>query len=153
MYILGVYYGHNATVSLIKDGMILACASEERFTGIKNQDGFPKQAIDYVLKRAKISSRDLDLVTLSHKYGTPIYTLIAAKRNLSIRLFIFLYTPINLYQVLKEFERLTGVGGVLNTSFNLHGYPIVLGPREAVVAFENSGLKYLTLENYLISKK
>lgn len=57
------------------------------------------------------------------------------------------------YRLIKEFERLTGIGAVLNTSFNLHGFPIVLGPKEALDAFENSGLEYLTLENYLISKR
>ncbi|MEK7611529.1 MAG: carbamoyltransferase C-terminal domain-containing protein [Patescibacteria group bacterium] len=56
------------------------------------------------------------------------------------------------YKIIKEFENLTGIGGVLNTSFNLHGYPIVLGPKEAYNAFEKSGLQYLALENYLISK-
>lgn len=57
------------------------------------------------------------------------------------------------YKIIKEFEKLTGIGGVLNTSFNLHGFPIVLGPKEAMDAFENSGLKYLVLENYLIRKQ
>lgn len=56
------------------------------------------------------------------------------------------------YKLIKEFEKLTGIGAVLNTSFNLHGFPIVLGPDEALDAFENSGLEYLTLENYLIAK-
>lgn len=56
------------------------------------------------------------------------------------------------YKILKEFEELTGIGGVLNTSFNLHGFPIVLGPKETYNAFEKSGLQYLALENYLISK-
>lgn len=57
------------------------------------------------------------------------------------------------YKLIKEFERLTGIGGVLNTSFNLHRQPVVLGPQQAMFAFENSGLKYLALEDYLISKK
>ncbi len=56
------------------------------------------------------------------------------------------------WELLKHFEALTGLGGVLNTSFNLHGYPIVLGPKEALDAFEHSGLEYLALENYLIRK-
>ncbi len=58
----------------------------------------------------------------------------------------------NYYRLIKEFEKLTGIGAVLNTSFNLHGFPIVLGPKEALDAFENSGIEYLTLENYIISK-
>lgn len=56
------------------------------------------------------------------------------------------------WKIIREFEKITGIGAVLNTSFNLHGYPIVMGPKEAIYAFENSGLEYLALENYLIEK-
>jgi len=54
------------------------------------------------------------------------------------------------YEIIKSFETITGVGGVLNTSFNLHGYPIVLGPEEAIFTFNNSELDGLILEDYLI---
>lgn len=57
------------------------------------------------------------------------------------------------YKILREFEKITGVSGVLNTSFNLHGYPIVLGPREALYAFEHSGISVLAIGSYLIGKK
>lgn len=57
------------------------------------------------------------------------------------------------YKIIKEFELITGIGGVLNTSFNLHGFPVVLGPKEALYAFENSGLQYLALNSYLLQKK
>lgn len=57
------------------------------------------------------------------------------------------------YKIIKEFENITGIGGVLNTSFNLHGYPVVLGPKEALYAFEHSGLQYLALGPYLLHKK
>ena len=56
------------------------------------------------------------------------------------------------HALIKEFERLTGIGGVLNTSFNLHGYPIVLGPEEALFVFEHSSIHYLALEHFLIEK-
>ena len=56
------------------------------------------------------------------------------------------------HKILSEFKRLTGIGGVLNTSFNLHGYPLVATLEQAMFTFENSGLKYLALENYLVSK-
>lgn len=56
------------------------------------------------------------------------------------------------HKIISEFEKLSGIGAVLNTSFNLHGLPIVLGPKDAMHAFENSGLEYLVMENYLISK-
>lgn len=57
------------------------------------------------------------------------------------------------YQIIKEFEKLTGIGGVLNTSFNIHGDPIVCSPDDAVFTFENSGLQYLALGNYLLEKR
>lgn len=58
------------------------------------------------------------------------------------------------YDIIKEFEKLTGIGGILNTSFNLHGKPIVSTPKDAVEeTFENSGLPHLLLGDYLISKQ
>lgn len=56
------------------------------------------------------------------------------------------------YDIIKHFERETGIGGLLNTSFNLHGFPIVHGPKEALWTFNNSGLEYLALGDYLIHK-
>ena len=42
--------------------------------------------------------------------------------------------------VIREFERRTGIGAVLNTSFNLHGEPLVSSPADALDTFERSGL-------------
>jgi carbamoyltransferase len=56
------------------------------------------------------------------------------------------------YQILKEFERLTGRGVILNTSFNLHGYPIVNSPEDALEVLEKSDLRHLALGNWLVEK-
>ncbi len=56
------------------------------------------------------------------------------------------------YSLIESFYAMTGIGGVLNTSFNLHGYPLVATPKQALFTFENSDLEYLALENYLIRK-
>ncbi len=58
----------------------------------------------------------------------------------------------DMYQLLKLYEKETGMGGLLNTSMNIHGYPLVGTLEQAMFTLENSGLKYLALENYLISK-
>ncbi|NQE54757.1 hypothetical protein C5S29_14300 [ANME-1 cluster archaeon GoMg3.2] len=58
----------------------------------------------------------------------------------------------NYKRILKSFEDITGVGGVLNTSFNLHGYPLVGTPETALWTFENSGLDGLAIGNWLVSK-
>ena len=53
---------------------------------------------------------------------------------------------------LKSFEEETGIGGILNTSFNLHGNPIVWNPEIAIDTFQNSELDALALGNYLLKK-
>jgi carbamoyltransferase len=57
------------------------------------------------------------------------------------------------YDILRRFEKSTGLGALLNTSFNLHGYPIALGPKEAMWVFQNSELEYLALGHFLLHKK
>ncbi len=56
------------------------------------------------------------------------------------------------YRLIKAFEELTGIGGLLNTSFNLHGEPIVHTPDDAVYVFENTQIDMLLLGNNLILK-
>lgn len=57
------------------------------------------------------------------------------------------------YTIIKEFEKITGIGGVLNTSLNIHGEPIVCSPQDAIHTFQNSGLQYLAIEDFLLIKK
>lgn len=56
------------------------------------------------------------------------------------------------YRLLRSFERLTGESIVLNTSLNLHGYPIVRTAGDALHVLRNSDLRYLQLGNAIISK-
>lgn len=56
------------------------------------------------------------------------------------------------HYLIKEFSKLTGIGGVLNTSLNLHGLPLVHTPEDAFYLMENSSLNYLAIENYLLEK-
>ena len=57
------------------------------------------------------------------------------------------------HRVIREFERRTGIGAVLNTSFNLHGEPLVGSPSDAIETFERSGLPHLALGRFLVSKR
>jgi carbamoyltransferase len=57
------------------------------------------------------------------------------------------------HKVLESFESETGEGGFLNTSFNLHGYPIVCSPQDAIRTLEVTGLENLALGDWFISKK
>jgi len=57
------------------------------------------------------------------------------------------------YGIVKAFEHETGIGGVLNTSFNLHGEPIVLDAVSAIDTFARSSLDALVLGDWLIRRK
>ena len=63
MYILGISaLYHDSAATIIKDGEIIAAAQEERFTRIKHDFSFLKNAIKYCLKEAGIEARELEAI-------------------------------------------------------------------------------------------
>jgi carbamoyltransferase len=56
------------------------------------------------------------------------------------------------HTLIKEFGKATGVYGVLNTSFNLKGHPIVNTPREAVEMFQQTGMDYLLIGDFVVRR-
>jgi len=56
------------------------------------------------------------------------------------------------WQLIHEFEKLTGVPLVLNTSFNVQE-PIVLSPEDAIKTFSRASFDALVLENHLVVRK
>jgi carbamoyltransferase len=58
-----------------------------------------------------------------------------------------------LYRLLKEFDALTGVPVLVNTSFNIKGEPIVETPQDAIECFLGTGIDYLILHDTVMSKK
>jgi carbamoyltransferase len=57
------------------------------------------------------------------------------------------------YRLIKHYEEITGEGIILNTSFNLHGYPIVYDPQQVIDVLDRSGLKFLALGNWWVWKE
>ena len=57
------------------------------------------------------------------------------------------------HKLISNFKAITGIGGILNTSFNLHGMPIVNDTEDAIYTLLNSGLDYVTVNDYLVWKK
>ena len=67
-YILGIScFYHDSAAALLKDGVIVAAAQEERFTRIKHDAGFPFEAIKYVLDEAGIGITDVAHVAFYDK--------------------------------------------------------------------------------------
>ncbi|NQU98270.1 carbamoyltransferase [Candidatus Woesearchaeota archaeon] len=57
------------------------------------------------------------------------------------------------YDLIKEFERLSKVPILINTSFNIRGEPIVCTPEEAYRCMMGTGIDYLVIDNFLIARK
>lgn len=72
MIIIGVHDGHNATAAIMKNGKVIACASEERFSRVKNDLCHPAKAIDSVLLQTGITPEQVDAVALCTKETDPL---------------------------------------------------------------------------------
>jgi carbamoyltransferase len=68
MNILGVScFYHDAAAALLKDGILVAAAEEERFSRVKHDYGFPTHAINFCLRQGGINGSDLDYVVFYEK--------------------------------------------------------------------------------------
>ncbi|MEX6688189.1 carbamoyltransferase [Danxiaibacter flavus] len=66
--ILGISaFYHDSAAALIVDGEIIAAAQEERFTRIKHDASFPKNAVEYVLQEAGLVAEDLYAIAFYDK--------------------------------------------------------------------------------------
>jgi carbamoyltransferase len=54
------------------------------------------------------------------------------------------------HRILSEYRELTGIGALVNTSFNMHEEPIVCTPEDAVRAFVRGHLDYLAIGNHIV---
>lgn len=68
MYILGIScYFHDAAATLIKDGVVVAAAEEERFSRIKHDFEFPENAINFCLNLEGIETQDVEYIMFFEK--------------------------------------------------------------------------------------
>jgi carbamoyltransferase len=68
VYVLGIScFFHDAAAALVKDGVVVGAAEEERFTRKKHDYEFPMQAIQAVLAAEGITSAELDYVAFFEK--------------------------------------------------------------------------------------
>ena len=68
MNILGIScFYHDAAAALVKNGLLTAACSEERFTRIKQDPELPKNAVDYCLKRGNLTMDKIDYIVFYDK--------------------------------------------------------------------------------------
>jgi len=66
--VLGISaFYHDSAAAILVDGEIIAAAQEERFTRIKQDESFPVNAIQYVLREASVTIEDIEIVAFYDK--------------------------------------------------------------------------------------
>lgn len=72
MIILGINFGHDAAASLIRDGKTINAIEEEKISRVKQDFGWPNNAVDVILKQQNLTPDDIDYVV----FGGRIYNSI-----------------------------------------------------------------------------
>ncbi len=80
-----------------------------------------------------------DLVAASHIDGTT-RPQILGKENRRFR------------ELIQAVKKETGIGAIVNTSFNKHGVPIVMDPDYAIWTLLNTGARYLAIGDFFVEK-
>jgi carbamoyltransferase len=118
MIVLGISpLDKDATVSIVEDGKILYAAGEERFTRVKQQDGFPRLALEKALEYTGLSLSDMDMVCypfLTAENEAKLYN----KNIEDEKQFIKRYQPKELSRQIKE-----ALTKVPDRSEQIHGLP------------------------------
>jgi carbamoyltransferase len=57
------------------------------------------------------------------------------------------------YDLIREFDRITGCPVVVNTSFNVRGEPIVCTPRDAYRCFMRTHIDVLVMGSFILTKE
>ncbi len=108
----------------------------DKFFSVKK--GYKCKYMEKVIKVKPEFRNKLSAVT--HYDGTGRLQTVSKKEN------------IDFYNILSEFEKLSGFPILLNTSFNMNGEPVVNNPEDALKTFFNCKLKTMVIGNYLIKK-
>jgi carbamoyltransferase len=104
-------------------------------------DVLPMTALPYMIATVNVREEHRAMLpAITHVDGSARVQTVAAHDNLAF------------HSLLHAVGQVTGRELVLNTSFNVKGQPIVNTPREAVETFLNTGIDFLFIENYLVSR-
>ena len=64
MIILGINFGHDSSVCILKDGKIIAAIEEEKVSRVKQDFGWPRKSIDRLFDEYNIRKEDVNLISL-----------------------------------------------------------------------------------------
>jgi carbamoyltransferase len=95
----------------------------------------------YMLLVAQVREEKRTIPAVTHVDGSARLQTVTREQN---RLY---------YDLIAEFDRLTGVPVIINTSFNVRGEPIVCSPQDAYLCFMRTNMDRLVLGPYFLDKR
>ena len=114
-------------------------------TRTENSELFSK-----ALKKSKISSQFMTITTdcnieMINNYPASVHVDKTARPQIVSK-----DTSPDIYEILREYENLTNLKCLINTSFNMHEEPIVSNENDAIRAYLSSNIDYLVINDLLI---
>jgi len=108
---------------------------------VKKERRFPQPSIDSVGLLERLKHKRSDVPAITHlDYSARIQTVNQQDKP-------------DYYQVISEFEKLTGCPVVVNTSFNVRGEPIICTPEDAYRCFMRTEMDVLVIEDFMLFKE
>ena len=74
--IIGINWEQNSTAAIMINNQLVGCVSEERFSNVKNDERYPKRAIDWLIKNFKVKKHEIKSVNFISNFWSPTYSLI-----------------------------------------------------------------------------
>ena len=63
MYVIGISaFYHDSSACLFKNNELIFACEEEKFSGVKHDHRFPKKTLDYIYKKYKLNSSNIEAV-------------------------------------------------------------------------------------------
>lgn len=113
--------------------LLVARVKEERCLPQPKGEGIP------ILERLKVKRSDIPAIT-HLDYSARLQTVNKSHKP-------------DYYEVISEFEKLTGCAVIVNTSFNVRGEPIIYSPEDAYRCFMRTEMDVLVIEDCLLLKE
>ena len=85
IYYLAINISHNASVALMRNGVVVSAVLEERFSRKKNYVGYPKRSIDFCLQKEGITGAQLERIACTTTYNPGIIIKAKTSTQFSLR--------------------------------------------------------------------
>ena len=108
--------------------------------------------LDFSLPHMKNKTDKVDIIKLVNQVRSDVPAITHVDYSARVQVIRKDETPL-VWNIINEFNQITGCSVIVNTSFNVRGEPIVCSPLDAYKCFRNTDMDVLVLGAYVIEKE